>query len=93
MNKKESLCEFEMDFNMFKTSFCWSSNLSNDFIISAYARSENGFGFYRPWVWKLTIFMSEIGSGFGEPGGTPPQRIPRDPPPPEAARKKKSEYF
>ena len=42
MNKKESICQFEMDF---KTSFCWCSNPSNDFIISAYARSENGFGF------------------------------------------------
>ena len=26
-------------------------------------------------VWKIT-FWSEIGSGFGEPGGTPPPRIP-----------------
>ena len=24
---------------------------------------------------KNDIFWSEIGSGFGEPGGTPPQRI------------------
>ena len=27
------------------------------------------------------IFWSEIGSGFGEPGGTPPSRIPRSTPP------------
>ena len=26
------------------------------------------------------IFWSEIGSGFGEPGGTPPTRIPRSTP-------------
>ena len=58
----------------FKKSFCSRSNLSNNLIISAYARSENGFGFQRPWVWKMTIYLSEIGSGFGEPGGT--QRIP-----------------
>ena len=28
------------------------------------------------------MFWSEIGSGFGEPGGTPPPRIPRSNPPP-----------
>ena len=27
------------------------------------------------------IFWSEIGSGFGGPGGTPPQRIPEINPP------------
>ena len=27
------------------------------------------------------IFWSEIGSGFEEPGGTPPLRIPRSTPP------------
>ena len=44
MNKKERvMCEFKMDF---KTSFCRrSTDLSNDDIISAYARSENGNGF------------------------------------------------
>ena len=34
---------------------------------------------------KNGIFWSEIGSGYGEPGGTPPPRIPRStalPPPP-----------
>ena len=30
------------------------------------------------------IFWSEIRSGFGEPGGTPPPRIPRSTPPPRA---------
>ena len=33
-------------------------------------------------MWKITIFWSEIGSGFEEPGGTPPPRIPRSTPPP-----------
>ena len=32
------------------------------------------------------IFWSEIGSGFGEPGSTPPPRIPRSPSPPPIAR-------
>ena len=31
-------------------------------------------------VWKTYIFWSEIGSGFGEPGSTPPPRVPRSPP-------------
>ena len=26
----------------------------------------------------MSIFGSEVGSGFGEPGGTPPPRIPRN---------------
>ena len=44
MNKKKTvICEVEVDF---KKSFCWRSNVSNDNIISAYARSENGYGFY-----------------------------------------------
>ena len=30
----------------------------------------------------MTFFWSEIGSGFEEPGGTPPPRIPRSNPPP-----------
>ena len=43
MDKKERvICEFEMDFQKY---FCWHSKLSNDDIISAYARSENGSGF------------------------------------------------
>ena len=33
------------------------------------------------------IFWSEIGSGFGEPGGTPLPRVPRNTPPsPSATR-------
>ena len=39
---------------------------------------------FRGLVWKrlrkMTFFWSEIRSGFGEPGGTPPPRIPRSTP-------------
>ena len=69
----------------FKKSFCSRSNLSNNLIISAYARSENGFGFQRPWVWKMTIYLSEIGSDLENRAAHNEF--------PEAARKKKSEYF
>ena len=50
------------------------------------ARSENGYGLWRPGLKtgaENGIFWSEeIGSGFGEPGGTPLPRIPRSTPPP-----------
>ena len=46
----------------------------NENIISAYSRSEKR-------VWKMSIWGSDIGSGFGEPGGTPLPRIPRNTPP------------
>ena len=44
------------------------------------ARSENGYGFQRPGLKtgvENGMFWSEIGSGFGEPGGTPQPIIPR----------------
>ena len=47
-------------------------------------RSEDGFGFLRPGLKtgvERDIFWSEIGSGFGKPGGTPQPRIPRNTPP------------
>ena len=41
---------------------------------------------FRRLVWKQVgksnLLVSEIESGFEEPGGTPPPRIPRTPPPP-----------
>ena len=46
-------------------------------------RSEDGFGFLRPGLKtgvESDIFWSEIGSGFGKPGGTPQPRIPRNTP-------------
>ena len=43
-------------------------------------RSENGYGFLRPGLktgMGNGIFWSEIGSEFGDAGGTPPPKIPR----------------
>ena len=63
------MCEFEMDF---KKSFCPRSNRSNhtgnDDIISQRPDLKTGV--------KNGIFWSEIGSGFGKPGGTHTPRIP-----------------
>ena len=75
------MCEFEMDF---EKSICCGFNLSSDDIVSVLYkhvmlrfvttyRSENGCG-------NIHIVWSEIGSGFGEPGGTPPPRTPRSTP-------------
>jgi len=47
-------------------------------------RSENGYGFLRPGLKTGVgngIFWSEIGSGFGDVGGTPQPKIPRSIPP------------
>ena len=44
------------------------------------SRSENEHGFLRPGIKtdaKNNIFCSEVESGFEEPGGIPPPRIPR----------------
>ena len=60
---------------MLRNSFCCCSNLSNN----------NGIIFQRPGLKtgvKNDIFWSEIGSGFGEPGGSPPPRILRSTPSP-----------
>ena len=55
--------------------FCLRSNLSNDDIISAQNPGlKTGV--------ENDIFWSEIGPGFGEPGGTPPPWVPRSTPPP-----------
>ena len=46
-------------------------------------RSENGYGFLKPGLKTGVgngIFWSEIGSGFGVAGGTPPPKIPRSTP-------------
>ena len=56
--------------NGFEEFFCLRSNLNNDKIISAHRPGlKTGVENY--------IFWSERGSGFGEPGGTSPPRIPR----------------
>ena len=66
--------------------FCSCFNLSNNNLISALkARSENGYGFKRSGRKtgvENDIFWSEIGSGFEEPDGTPPLRIPSSYTPP-----------
>ena len=53
-------------------------------LITIQQRSENGYVFQSPGLKtgvENGIFWSEIGSGFGEPGGTPLPRIPRSTPP------------
>ena len=52
--------------------FRWCSNQSNDDIISQRPGLKMGV--------NNDIFWSEIVSGFGEPGGTPPTGIPRSNP-------------
>ena len=75
MRKKErEISEFEMHFK----KSCLSSSLNSN-----YTRSENWYGFKRPGLKtgvENYIFLSEIGSGFGKPGGTPLPRIPRSTP-------------
>ena len=66
MSKRErEMCNFEMDF---KSSFCWhSTDLSNDDIISAYARQ------------KLVFFGLKLGQDLENRGLAtqyPPPRIP-----------------
>jgi len=56
-------------------------------LITYKVRSENGYGFLRPGLKTgggNDIFWSEIGSGFGDAGGTTPPKIPRGTPPPGA---------
>ena len=67
--------------NAFEYFFCLRSNLSN-FVTQFLpeGQEENRNGFQRSCLKKGLenyMFWSEIGSGFGEPGGTPPTRIPR----------------
>ena len=67
--------------NAFEEFFCLRSNLSNDDVIFCLKdRSENGYGFYKSCLKtdvENDICWSEIGSGFGEPGGTPPLKSSR----------------
>ena len=52
-------------------------------LITCKVRSENGYGFLRPGLKTGVgngIFWSEIGSGFGDVGSTPPPKIPRSVP-------------
>ena len=71
--------------NGFDEFVCLRSNLSNDNIISALRPGlKTGMDFrflVSKRVRKIYIFWSEMRSGFGEPGGMPPPRIPRYTPP------------
>ena len=72
MSKKErEMCDYEMDFK--KSFFCYFSNLSNDDKISWRPGLKTGM--------KSANFWSELGSGFGELGSTPPPGLPRNTPP------------
>ena len=52
-----------------KNLFCWRSDSGNYDIIYQRPGLKTGV--------RKDIYRPEIGSGFGEPGGTPPPRIPR----------------
>ena len=69
--------------NAFEEFVCLRSNLSNDNIMSAYRPGLKTSMDLRVlvWqrVWKITFF-GLIGSGFEEPGNTPPPGIPRSTP-------------
>ena len=71
----------------------WVRKNRNSFLLLFYSKQSDyltarpglrtGMGFRgQVWkrVWKMTFFWSEIGSGFEEPGRTPPPRIPRSSP-------------
>ena len=52
-------------------------------LITYKVRSENEYGFLRPGLKTGVgngIFWSEIGSGFGDAGGTPPPKLPKSTP-------------
>ena len=80
--KEREICELEMDLkNIFV--FGLIKVLITKFLPKT--RSKNGYGFQRSSLKtgvENYIVWSEIGSGFEEPGGTPPPRIPRSTPPP-----------
>ena len=80
--------------NGFEEYFCLRSNL-----ISAKrnAGSENGYGIQSSAGLKTGVeddifFGLKQGEEFGEPGGTPPPRIPRSTPPPRIF-KFRGDYF
>ena len=69
MKKKErEMFEFEMDFKEY--SVCVVIRRRQNFCKE---RGRTGLKTGE----ETDIFWAEIGSGFGEPGGTPPPRIPR----------------
>ena len=75
-----------MDFKQF---FCWPSNLSNEYVIDTFVNMYVAFCdllqvWKRVWILEASceigvvndILWSEIGSEFGELGGTPHQEFP-----------------
>ena len=62
-------------YHWFTKFFCWLSNLSNNDIIGAYARCENGCGILRFLVWNRVRICWTA-------GGAVPPRIPMIIPPP-----------
>ena len=67
----------------FKKSFCWRSNFSDDIIsvlVCEHVCCVLGAPPGQKTSMENNIFWSEIGSGFGEPGGTTSTRIPRGAP-------------
>ena len=79
LRKKEKYANYSKW--IWRNPFCCCSNLSNDDIICYILK-----GWVWEWVWilearsengceKWHFFLSEIGSGFGEPGRTPPPKI------------------
>ena len=92
MNKKERvICKLQKDFkksycwrfNLSNDDIIFAYvNMYVEFfeVFLTSSRSENEFGFLRPALKtgvENDIFCSEIGSWFGEPGGTPSPRILR----------------
>ena len=95
MNKKEKvMCEFQMDF---KKYFCLRSNLSNDNIISAYARSDNGNGFLearsKTRCGKWQLFWSEKGQDLENRAAHPYREFPGIPPPPPPSGQRYIQYW
>ena len=58
-------------------------------------RSENGYEFLRPGLKtgvENGIVWSEIGSGFGDAGGTPPQKFQGVPPPGRCSKQERQHF-
>ena len=66
-----------MDFKKFFFLFLFYINLSNNDIISWRQGLKSGIEARSVSGRKNDIFWCKIGSGFGEPKGTPPPKIPR----------------
>ena len=70
-----------MDFKNFFFLFLFFINLSNNYIIYWRQGLKSGIEARSVSGRKNNSFWPEIGSGFGEPKGAPPPKIPRGTPP------------